>query len=161
MFEQTSNLLRTDKKAGLHATRWDLRGSVQRPPNENTIISLFKRFDADKDGKLTKMEAPEGQRGQFLRQLISRADKNEDGAVSLSEFKAAAPPNAGPTGRNAPSLNRAGRPVKPGNYVVSLKVDGEEFMREIKVAADPEFPTALLQEELEEQTLKQRQEFIE
>ena len=70
-------------------------------------------------------------------------------------------PNAGPTGRNAPPLNRAGLPVKPGNYVVSLKVDGEEFVREIKVASDPEFPGALLQEELEEQTRKHRQEFIE
>ena len=122
---------------------------------------MFQRFDTDKDGKLTEKEAPEGQRGQFLRQLISRADKNEDGAVSLLEFKAAAPPNAGPTGRNAPLLNRAGRPVNPGNYVVSLEIDGEEFVREIKVLADPEFPAALLQEELEEQTRKQRQEFIE
>ena len=38
---------------------------------------------------------------------------------------------------------------------------GKEFVREIKVSADPEFPAALLQEELEEQTRKQRQEFIE
>ena len=54
-----------------------------------------------------------------------------------------------------------GAPVKPGNYVVVLKVDDQEFAREITVAADPEFPAALLQEELEEQTRKQRQEFIE
>ena len=51
--------------------------------------------------------------------------------------------------------------MKQGTYAVSLKVDGEEFVREIKVAPDPEFPAALLQEELEEQTRKHRQEYIE
>ena len=161
---QAIRRLPVKKREGLHVARWDLREAARRsgprPPATNRE-TLFQRFDADKDGKLTEKEAPEGQRGQFLRQLISRADSNEDGAVSLSEFKAAVLPNAGPTGRNAPPLNRAGLPVKPGNYVVSLKVDGEEFVREIKVASDPEFPAALLQEELEEQTRKHRQEFIE
>ena len=52
-------------------------------------------------------------------------------------------------------------PMAPMGEKVGLKVDGKEFTREIKVSADPEFPAALLQEELEEETRKQRREFIE
>jgi len=51
--------------------------------------------------------------------------------------------------------------VKPGTYVARLVVDGKEFLQEIKVQSDPDFPAALLQEELEEETRKQRPEFIE
>ena len=36
-----------------------------------------------------------------------------------------------------------------------------EGLQEIKVVVDPEFPTALLQEELEAETAKERQEVIE
>ena len=39
--------------------------------------------------------------------------------------------------------------------------DGKEFVQEIKITSDPDFPTAMLQEELEIETAKQRQEVIE
>jgi hypothetical protein len=68
---------------------------------------------------------------------------------------------AGPTNRKAPDLNRPGASADPGTYIVSLKVDGEEFVQEIKIVADPEFPAAMLQEELEMETAKQRQEVVE
>jgi hypothetical protein len=67
----------------------------------------------------------------------------------------------GPTGRPAPNLARPGESAGKGTFIVVLKVDGKEFVQEIKVTADPEFPAAMLQEELESETAKQRQEVIE
>ena len=159
----TIRRLRTDKKAGLHTTRWDLRGSVQRPPNDNTIENLFKRLDADKDGKLTGKDTEKvaAVSRPLLNRILERSDKNKDKAVSMEEFRAAPGQLAGRTGRPAPSRNRSGTPVKPGTYVARLVIDGQEFLQEIKVQADPKFPGALLQEELEELTRKQRQEYIE
>ena len=81
--------------------------------------------------------------------------------MSFEEFKAAPGQVAGPTGRPAPALNRAGNPVSPGTYIAHLVIDGKEFQQKIVVKADPKFPGALLQEELEEETRKQRPEFIE
>jgi photosystem II stability/assembly factor-like uncharacterized protein len=157
--------LRVDKKAGLHATRWDLRGVARRPgprppATKDTLEDLFKRFDKDKDGKLTQKDA-KGVSSALLKRILERSDKNEDGVVTKEEFRAAPGQLAGGTSRPAPPLNRAGNPVKPGTYVARLVIDGQEFLQEIKVQADPKFPAALLQEELEETTRKQRPEFIE
>lgn len=55
----------------------------------------------------------------------------------------------------------AGTPVKPGVYIVRLVVDGREYLREIDVQADPAFPAALLQQELEESVRKMRPQIIE
>ena len=55
----------------------------------------------------------------------------------------------------------AGTPVKPGVYIVRLVVDGREYLREIDVQADPAFPGALLQQELEESVRKMRPQIIE
>ena len=114
------------------------------------------------EGKLTAKDLKDaGPRTGVLKRILEQTDPDKDGVVTMAEFKNRPGQNAGTTRRNAPPLNRAGSPVEPGNYVVVLKVDGVEFAREIKVSADPEFPAALLQEELEEQTRKQRREFIE
>ena len=103
---------------------------------------------------------PEGQRGALVRQLIERGDKNKDGAVTLAEFKEAALPARG--GRGTSSRRpRAGPPVSPGTYLAKLIIDDKEFSQEIKVEADPEFPAAMLLEELEQFDQKQRPTFIE
>ena len=68
---------------------------------------------------------------------------------------------ASPTNRKAPALNRPGASVGSGTYIISLKVDGKEHLQEIKIVADPEFTAAMLQEELEIETAKQRQEVVE
>ena len=163
--------LKASGKAGLHSVRWDLREAQRRggprptrpnPPAIDVNEKLFKQLDINKDGKLTAKDLKDaGPRTGVLKRILEQTDKNKDGRVTLAEFKARRGQNAGPTGRNAPPLNRAGRAVKPGSYVIVLKVDGKEFTREIKVTADPEFPASLLQEELEEETRKQRPEFIE
>ena len=46
-------------------------------------MKMFKQFDADKDGALTKDEITKG-----IESKISDNDKDGDGAVSLEEFKA-------------------------------------------------------------------------
>jgi hypothetical protein len=97
----------------------------------------------------------------LLKRILERSDKDKDGVVTRDEFLAAPGQLAGQTGRPAPPLNRTGSAVKPGTYVARLVVDGKEFLQEIKVQSDPDFPAALLQEELEEETRKQRPEFIE
>ena len=110
-------------------------------------------------------------RGQAIRRLPVKKSKGLHG-VTRWDLRAAArrpsPRSApgkgaarGPTGRPAPSLNRPGNSAAAGTFIVILKVDGKEFVQEIKVTADPEFPAAMLQEELEAETAKQRQEVIE
>ncbi len=47
------------------------------------MAKLFERFDANKDGKLTKKEVPER-----LWERLSAADANKDGAVTKAELEA-------------------------------------------------------------------------
>lgn len=47
------------------------------------VEKIFKRLDANNDGKITKDEAGE----RWAR--LSKADANEDGGVTLDELKAA------------------------------------------------------------------------
>ncbi|MCH8044772.1 MAG: PDZ domain-containing protein [Planctomycetes bacterium] len=56
---------------------------------------------------------------------------------------------------------RGAAPVKPGAYLARLTVDGKTLVQEIQVAADPERPAALLQEELEQHERKNRPAYIE
>ena len=53
------------------------------PPGGFDPSRLFERFDADKDGKLTREELPPG-----LRARMERMDADEDGAVTLKEMEA-------------------------------------------------------------------------
>lgn len=65
-------------------------------------------------------------------------------------------------GPSAPQRSRRpGPPVSPGVYLAKLTVDGSQFEQEIKVNADPEFPSAMLLEELNEHERKDRHEFVE
>ena len=105
-------------------------------------------------------------RGQAIRRLPVKKSKGLHGVRwdlrAAARRPAPRPGNkGGPTGRPAPSLNRPGNSAAAGTFIVILKVDGKEFVQEIKVTADPEFPAAMLQEELEAETAKQRQEVIE
>jgi Ca2+-binding EF-hand superfamily protein len=56
-------------------------GPEGRPSPEK----MFKRLDADGDGKLTLSEVPEP-RQEMFKALIARADKDGDGALSEQEF---------------------------------------------------------------------------
>ncbi len=49
---------------------------------------MFKRADANKDGKVTLAEVPEERRERF-KKLLARADKDGDKALSVAEAKAA------------------------------------------------------------------------
>ena len=44
---------------------------------------------------------------------------------------------------------------------MALTVSDKEYIQQIEVIADPEFPAGLMQEELDAETAKQRQEVIE
>jgi photosystem II stability/assembly factor-like uncharacterized protein len=109
-------------------------------------------------------------RGRAIRRLPVKKSKGLHAArwdLRAAAGRPAARPtppdgkSAGPTNRKAPALNRPGASAAPGTYIISLKVDGKEFVQEIKITSDPDFPTAMLQEELEIETAKQRQEVIE
>ncbi|MBX3184312.1 MAG: hypothetical protein KF915_16915 [Polyangiaceae bacterium] len=55
----------------------------KKGPRGDRMGKLFERFDANKDGKLTKSEVPEK-----LWNRLSRADANKDGAVTKAELEA-------------------------------------------------------------------------
>jgi hypothetical protein len=80
--------LERDRDAGVvRAREWGGRGPggrfrgarVDGPPSVDTV---FERFDADKDGKLSASEIPE-----FVGQFILPADSNKDGSVTKEELE--------------------------------------------------------------------------
>lgn len=58
-------------------------------PKQHDPAQLFKKLDANSDGKLTLEEVPEAMKERFSR-MLTRADKNGDKVVTLEEFVAAA-----------------------------------------------------------------------
>jgi Ca2+-binding EF-hand superfamily protein len=58
-------------------------GGAQRPTASNAE-SYFKRLDRNKDGKLIGDEIP-----QRMRQVVRRADRDNDKAITLEEFRRA------------------------------------------------------------------------
>ena len=80
--------------------------------------------------------------------------RNKDGQVTREELRAGRPPRRSQQTRRAPQ-------VAPVTYLTKLIVDGKEFVPEVTVAADPEFTSAMLTEELEAFERKQRAEHIE
>jgi len=85
------NLVRqlgADQKVGLHRTMWDLRRSLPRRQPANSAAQAFGQLDTNSDGKLTKEDAAEGERGQTVLRLIERLDTNKDGQVTPAELQA-------------------------------------------------------------------------
>ena len=56
-------------------------------PRGGESTSIFKKLDADSNGKLTKDEIPDEQRRLFER-LVETQDKNKDGELTEAEFAA-------------------------------------------------------------------------
>ncbi|MBA4017889.1 MAG: hypothetical protein C0483_11995 [Pirellula sp.] len=56
-------------------------------PRGGESASIFKKLDANSDGKLTKDEIPDEQRRLFER-LVETQDKNKDGELTEAEFAA-------------------------------------------------------------------------
>ena len=63
------------------------RPDGDKPPRAER---LFKRLDANRDGKVVADEVPEERREMFA-QLVKRGDKDGDGALSHEEFVQASP----------------------------------------------------------------------
>ncbi len=123
--------------------------------NPSFGVTLMYRLSAEAKAVSLDIRTP---RGEILRQFPTQ---KKAGLHSVQWDL-----RAGDRSRLARVLPAAvlpapGAPVKPGVYLVRLVVDGREHLRELAVQADPEFPRALLQEELEESTRKLRQPVIE
>jgi Ca2+-binding EF-hand superfamily protein len=65
-------------------------GGPGSPEGRPGLETMFKRLDANGDGKVTLDEVPEPRRERF-KQLIARGDRDGDGALSEQEFIAAGP----------------------------------------------------------------------
>jgi len=94
---------------------------------------LFERLDANGDGKVALDEVPEPGRERF-QQLLARADKDGDGAVTRREFAAAAP---------------LGDPKKPGAKGKRPEADrdGSQLFKRLDRNADEKLTADELPEE--------------
>jgi Ca2+-binding EF-hand superfamily protein len=119
---------------GFAAGAWAETGAGAKPPSaaERSRARFFERFDADKDGKVTKAEFLGARASQFkaadkdgdglvtreefaafgdlrrddaVDRLFARLDKNADGKLTADEFAGRAGKKARSRGRIAPSLN--------------------------------------------------------
>jgi Ca2+-binding EF-hand superfamily protein len=110
---------------------------------------FFRMMDRNSDGKLTVEEVPEERRERF-KEMLSRADENKDGAVSLEEFSKVAgrrpggpntgnggnpTPQAGTPGQGAPGMGMFGG-AGPLLAALDADRDGELSADEISKAAD-------------------------
>ena len=88
---------------------------------------LFKRLDANSDGKVVADEVPEERREMFA-QLVKRGDKDGDGALSHEEFVQASPDREKkPEGQKKPAAeapNAEKRPEgRPGGEQLFRRMD--------------------------------------
>lgn len=82
-------------------------------PRGGESAAIFKKLDADSNGKLTKGEIPEEQRRLFER-LVETQDKNKDGELTEAEF-AAGLSEGRPRG-DMPPGGPGGRPGMGGQF---------------------------------------------
>lgn len=89
---------------------------------------IFKRLDADGDGKVKPDDVPEERREGF-RRMLERVDENKDGAASLEEFRkgfaaaqGARPEQGNPEGRR-PQPGQPGGPQPFGDALLFRSVD--------------------------------------
>jgi Ca2+-binding EF-hand superfamily protein len=107
----------------------------QQSTNGPKPEQLFKKLDADKDGKLTLEEVPQDRRGLFKR-ISAQADKDGDKALSEEEFVAGIKAARAAIGEQIPGLD--GLPVDPEKMAARLmrldkngdgKISRDEFDR--------------------------------
>jgi Ca2+-binding EF-hand superfamily protein len=100
-----------------------------RPGAGGGPARFFARLDSNADGKIVADEVPEPGRERFAK-LVSRADKDGDGAVSREEFLAAGPPDgprprtaeaAAPAESKPAAAPEAAKPAAPANEAKKAK----------------------------------------
>jgi hypothetical protein len=103
------------------AARGRGRGGMRNPE------FLFRRYDANKDGKLTKAEVKGTQLSRYFDRLLDRGDTNKDKALSLAELKKIPQPQGqrqGTTEHYIPDLSdpsSRGTRVDPAFFVDKTK----------------------------------------
>ncbi len=95
--------------SGQGGPRGQGRGGSGMAPSPETILS---RFDANKDGKLTKGEIPE--QAERLQQMVKAADKNGDGEITKEELSEHLSTARGRGGRQQPGGGFGGRRTQGG-----------------------------------------------
>jgi hypothetical protein len=107
------------------------------PTSPDELADMLMAFDKNKDGKLTKAEAPERLQGVF-----TRADENSDGVLTPDEIKKAAAaqpqPTAGGRGREGGREGEGrGGPPRPDPLMTALDQDKDGALSADEIAAAP------------------------
>lgn len=88
-WDVAAELQRIERKQGDEADRFDKRPNPREVlGNPRMLASLFKQFDANKDGRLELDEVPDEARERVGR-LLRRADTDRSGDITLPELQAA------------------------------------------------------------------------
>ncbi|MEZ6138227.1 MAG: PDZ domain-containing protein [Pirellulaceae bacterium] len=119
---------------GLHSARWDL---IIAPPAQPSAASRSATSGAS---ARRRTERPSGgsdpstaATSQESANEASSPEESAEGQAETQQAQRAA--QRSPAGRGG---NR--RPASPGNYRITLVVDGAEFVQELRIVNDPQLP---------------------
>ena len=106
-------------------------------PSPGRFENVFRKRDADEDGRVTIDEVPEPQR-EFFQRALDKLDEDGDGGLTMSQFVEALKQRSGrgPNGRNRPQKIRSGQPgVRTAGLLGALDADHDGQLSSGEIAA--------------------------
>lgn len=109
-------LVRDDNRRSFEVVSFNVPDGRQRRRRVNPEF-LMRRFDANRDGKLTKEEVKDSPFARVFDNILRRGDSNNDKAISLAELKKLPEPNNANRGSSEHYMPDLSNPASRGKRV--------------------------------------------